>query len=99
MDFITKPEYERFTAADREKRLQWFKEARFGMFIHYSLFSQHETGEWCMYQQDYTKAEYEEFAKAFSPKEGCADEWCAYRTLFIAYGLASSRWLALRFRP
>lgn len=77
MELISRPEYDRFTAADREKRLQWFKEARFGIFIHYSLFSQHETGEWCMYQQDYTKAEYEEFAKVFAPKEGCADEWCA----------------------
>ena len=52
MELISRPEYDRFTAADREKRLQWFKEARFGMFIHYSLFSQHETGEWCMYQQE-----------------------------------------------
>ena len=25
--------------------------------------------------QDYTKAEYEEYAKKFNPKEGCADEW------------------------
>ena len=76
MDFITKPEYERFTAADREKRLQWFKEARFGMFIHYSLFSQHETGEWCMYQQDYTKAEYEEFAKVQSRNVLCLFAFC-----------------------
>ena len=34
MELISRPEYDRFTAADREKRLQWFKEARFGMFIH-----------------------------------------------------------------
>lgn len=74
---IARPDYDRMTAADREKRLGWFKEARFGMFIHYSLFSQLGTGEWCMYQQNYTRAQYEEFAKSFAPKKDCADEWCA----------------------
>lgn len=77
MENIAPRTYVAQTNAERPRRIQWFKEARFGMFVHYNLFSQLETGEWCMSYQDYTKAEYEEFAKTFAPKEGCAEEWCA----------------------
>ncbi len=77
MEYITPNQYHAEAAAERERRLAWFKEARFGMFIHYGVFSQFGTGEWCMSYQDYTKAEYEEYAKNFAPKAGCAEEWCA----------------------
>lgn len=77
MEFIAPDTYHEQAAKERERRLAWFKDARFGMFIHYGLFSQFGTGEWCMSYQNYTKAEYEEYAKTFNPKEGCADEWCA----------------------
>lgn len=77
MELISRHDYEVKTEAERPRRLEWFRKARFGMFIHYSLFSQLGTGEWCMYQQNYTKAEYEKFAESFAPKEGCAEEWCA----------------------
>ncbi|MEE4287623.1 MAG: alpha-L-fucosidase, partial [Mariniphaga sp.] len=30
----------------REANRQWFKDARFGMFIHYGLYSQLGRGEW-----------------------------------------------------
>ena len=77
MEFIAPNIYHKQAAQERERRLAWFKDARFGMFIHYGVFSQFKTGEWCMSFQDYTKAEYEEYAKKFNPKEGCAEEWCA----------------------
>lgn len=77
MENIAPRTYVAQTNSERPRRIQWFKEARFGMFVHYGVFSQFETGEWCMSYQDYTKAEYEEFAKNFAPKEGCAEEWCA----------------------
>ena len=77
MEYIAPNVYHAEAAKERERRLAWFKDARFGMFIHYGVFSQFKTGEWCMSFQDYTVSEYEEFAKKFNPKEGCADEWCA----------------------
>ena len=46
MNIIQRNEYDELTAATREKRLEWFKEARFGMFIHYGLFSEEGCGEW-----------------------------------------------------
>lgn len=74
---IQREEYEKFASDSRERRLEWFREARFGMFVHYGAFSSLGAGEWCMYTDNYKKAEYEEIAKHFAPKEDCTDEWCA----------------------
>ncbi len=77
MDTLSKYQYEQFTAADRDERMAWWRDARFGMFIHYGLYAQLGTGEWSQANQNYTVAEYEQLAKSFAPKEGCAREWCA----------------------
>jgi alpha-L-fucosidase len=37
---------EEFSKDPRKANLQWFKDARFGMFIHYGLYSQLGKGEW-----------------------------------------------------
>ena len=77
MEKLSKREYEAWVAESRDERMAWFREARFGMFIHYGLYSQLGTGEWSQANQNYTVAEYEQLAKTFTPKEGCAREWCA----------------------
>ena len=77
MEYISRYEYEKFTASTRDQRMEWFRNARLGMFIHYGLYSQIGTGEWSQANQDYTVEEYEALAKTFAPKEGCAREWCA----------------------
>ena len=59
MEYISKREYEEFTASTRDRRMEWFRNARLGMFIHYGLFSQIGTGEWSQANQNYTVAEYE----------------------------------------
>ena len=77
MTYISRKEYEDQIAKTRDERMAWWREARFGMFIHYGLYSELGTGEWSQANQNYTVAEYETLAKSFSPKEGCAGEWCA----------------------
>ena len=74
---IPRRDYDKMTAATREERMAWFKEARLGMFIHYGLFSMLETGEWSQVQENYRPDEYAKLAAKFNPKEGCCDEWCA----------------------
>jgi alpha-L-fucosidase len=69
---LSRYEYEQMTAATRDERMAWFREARFGIFIHYGLYSELGTGEWSQANQNYTVSEYEKFAKNFAPKEGCA---------------------------
>lgn len=77
MQNISKREYEELIAKTRDERMEWYRNARFGMFIHYGLYSDLGTGEWSQANQNYTVKEYEKFAKNFAPKERCAREWCA----------------------
>jgi len=55
--------------------LQWFPEARFGMFIHFGLYALLGRGEWVMYHEDIPREEYEKLARRFNPHRFNADEW------------------------
>jgi alpha-L-fucosidase len=61
--------------ADREKRMKWWHEARFGMFIHWGLYSQLGRHEWVMEDEGIPVAEYEQLAKQFKPKPNAARDW------------------------
>ena len=65
------------TAADRDRRLQWWRKARFGMFIHFGLYSQLGRHEWAMEQEGIPVAEYQLLAKSFNPKPHSARAWAA----------------------
>jgi len=54
--------------ADRERRMQWWHQARFGMFIHWGLYSTLGRHEWAMEEEGIPVAEYEKQAWAFKPK-------------------------------
>ncbi len=70
-------EYEREIARTRDERMAWWREARFGMFIHYGLYSQLGRNEWAMACENIPVSEYEKLADTFAPKEGCCREWAA----------------------
>ena len=59
----------------KEERMKWFHEARFGIYIHYGLYSILGRGEWTMYSERIPAAEYAKLADSFLPAPGCADEW------------------------
>ena len=59
----------------KEERMKWFHEARFGIYIHYGLYSILGRGEWTMYSERIPAAEYAKLADQFMPAPGCADEW------------------------
>jgi alpha-L-fucosidase len=71
----------------REKRLEWWREARFGMFIHWGLYAVpagewkgkpiEGIGEWIMNRAKIPVAEYEQLARQFNPVKFNADEWVA----------------------
>lgn len=44
----------------------WFKNAKFGLFMHYGLYSIPARGEWVMLQEKIPVAEYEKFKKQFT---------------------------------
>ncbi len=63
------------TVADRDRRMQWWHEARFGMFIHFGLYSVLGQHEWAMEEEGIPVAEYQQLAKQFNPKPHAARAW------------------------
>lgn len=59
-----------------EERLKWFHEARFGIYVHFGLYSLLERGEWTMYSERISPKDYEHLADKFNPLPGAAREWC-----------------------
>jgi alpha-L-fucosidase len=69
----------------RDARMAWWREARFGMFIHWGLYAvpageyqgkrSKEIGEWIMSWANIPRAEYEKFASQFNPVKFDAAEW------------------------
>ncbi len=61
--------------ADRARRMKWWHEAKFGMFIHWGLYSVLGRHEWVMEMEGIPAQEYEKLAKQFNPKPNAAREW------------------------
>ncbi|MCL1952728.1 MAG: alpha-L-fucosidase, partial [Oscillospiraceae bacterium] len=74
---LSKPEYEAQTAATRDERMGWWREARFGMFVHYGLYALAGRNEWLQTLENIPIPEYEQFANQFRPKPGAPREWAA----------------------
>ena len=73
------------TPEQKLKRMKWFNEARFGMFIHWGVYSVPagewngqmvpNIGEWIMEHGKIPVSEYEKFAPQFNPTNFNAKEW------------------------
>jgi len=73
------------TAAERDARMEWWREARFGMFIHWGLYAIPAgtwdgqqiggIGEWIMDRANIPVEDYEQLAKKFNPVKFDAAEW------------------------
>jgi alpha-L-fucosidase len=69
----------------KDERMQWWREARFGMFIHWGLYAVPAgewkgekipgIGEWIMQRAKIPVNEYEQLAKQFNPVKFNAQEW------------------------
>jgi alpha-L-fucosidase len=62
-------------AATRAQRMAWWHEAKFGMFIHWGLYSVIGHHEWAMEVEGIPIAQYELLAKNFKPKPNAARDW------------------------
>jgi alpha-L-fucosidase len=54
---------------------KWFQDAKFGLFIHWGIYSVLGDGEWVMHKQNISIEEYEKLATFFNPTYFNADEW------------------------
>jgi alpha-L-fucosidase len=88
---LTPPATEAATSASeieeaRQERIEWWKEARYGLFIHWGLYAipagtwkdkvyNHGYSEWIMFSEKIPREEYAALAKRFNPEEFDADTW------------------------
>ncbi len=61
--------------ATRKTRMEWWHEARFGMFIHWGLYAVLGRHEWVMNRERIPVKEYEKLTQQFKPKPNAADDW------------------------
>ncbi len=62
------------SALNRKMR-EWFQDSKFGMFIHWGVYSVLGDGEWVMHNKKMTVEEYEKFPLLFNPIEYDPAEW------------------------
>lgn len=74
------------TVEQRDARMAWWRDARFGMFIHWGLYAvpagvwkgrdlEATAGEWLMFGAQVPVAEYEPLVSQFNPVQFNAEEW------------------------
>jgi len=74
------------TKSEKDHRMEWWREARFGMFIHWGVYAQwagvyhghqqaHGGAEWIMNRCKIPVAEYQQRAKEFNPVKYDPDAW------------------------
>lgn len=63
------------TATQPNDRMAWWRDARFGMFIHWGIYAVPAHGEWYMTTGHVPMAKYEKYAKEFDPTNFDAATW------------------------
>ena len=63
------------TPAQKAERLSWWTHDRFGMFIHFGLYSIPARGEWIKKIETIPEAKYDEYFKTFNPDLFDAKAW------------------------
>src|SRR5665648_781778 len=59
----------------RQHRTVWFREARFGMFIHWGIYAIPARGEWVRNQEKLTVEDYQKYFDTFDPVDYNPREW------------------------
>jgi alpha-L-fucosidase len=57
------------------ERVKWWRQARFGMFIHFGIYAVPCRGEWVMYNESIPHREYAQFAEQFTPDPDAPKRW------------------------
>jgi len=71
------------SAAEDDQRMSWFRDARFGLFIHWGVYSvpagewngNTNYGEWFLEETKMPVSQYEKFASQFNPVQFDANKW------------------------
>lgn len=84
--------------AERNQRCQWFRDAKFGMFVHWGLYSvrgKNDKGPytcWSMMDEGIPASEYEKYADRFAPRKFNAAQWMEIaKTAGMRYMVVTSK--------
>ena len=58
-----------------KEEMQWFRDAKFGMFIHWGIYSMLGKGEWVLFNERLDVKEYEKLAEDFKAEKFDACAW------------------------
>ena len=64
-----------FCREDYERRMAWYRQARFGMFIHWGLYAIPARGEWVRSVEQMPKEDYMRYFEAFDPVDYDPARW------------------------
>jgi len=71
----TKPSITNETPEQKIKRMQWWTDARFGMFIHWGLYALPARHEWVKNQERITNDTYQKYFDEFNPDQFDPKKW------------------------
>ncbi len=60
-----------------EAQMQWWRDAKLGLFIHWGIYAVPAKGEWYQHFAKIPNEEYAKYADRFNPKHFSADAWVA----------------------
>lgn len=63
------------TSEEEEERLQWWTDARFGMFIHWGLYALPARHEWVQSYERIPDEEYQKYFEEFDPDQYKPEQW------------------------
>ncbi len=73
--FLAVPTQAQTYYQQRQDRTEWFRDARFGMFIHWGIYAIPARGEWVRQNEKLTIEEYQPFFETFNPVDYNPREW------------------------
>ncbi|MDR1056313.1 MAG: alpha-L-fucosidase [Prevotellaceae bacterium] len=73
-----RPLWYKETKEQKENRMQWWCEARFGMFIHWGIYALPARHEWVRTYEKITDEDYQKYFDNFDPDMYNSKEWAAY---------------------
>jgi len=76
----------------RARRIQWFREARFGMFIHWGLYAIPARGEWVRSRERMSNEDYQPYFEEFDPTRFDPKGWArAAREAGMKYAVLTAK--------
>jgi len=65
------------TTEQHKARMSWWHDAKFGMFVHWGVYSIPGRGEWVQWNEQIPVEEYEKLADQFNPDNYDPEQWAA----------------------